>query len=135
VIIPFVRDRILPLLTKTVALPVVGRDGVAVEKNLFGWILRIGREPVPCASEEEARYLKVFAEMGFTSIPIPENPRDLADVVPGLERAYEQAVTTIEEEASWIIDPKQRRQLVELVWNEVRECLAVEEAPLAKTRA
>ncbi len=127
-IIQFLRDRVLPLDVKTVSLPLVGKDGVRVENSLFGWTLRVGRETVTCTSEAEARYLKIFAEMGFTSAPVPDAPDELVAVLPGLEDAYAKAITTIEEDAAWIIDPQQRRQLLELVWHEVRDRISFTES-------
>jgi hypothetical protein len=96
-----------------------------VENTLFGWVLRAGREQIPCASEAEARLLAALASLGFTEIPIPDDAQVLRDTVEDLEKAVSALWGQVEEAVSSEINPNQRRELLGLVWEEIRDKIGI----------
>lgn len=54
-------------------------------KDLFGYKLVCGKHQVECATEEEARYLKIFLDIGLTEIKIPRDHKFLCEILPELE--------------------------------------------------
>lgn len=82
----FYREKILSrknLITRS--LP-NGPGESKIEKDLFQWSLRSGKDSIVCRSEEEARYLKVFLDAGVTEICIPKDDEYLGSILPELER-------------------------------------------------
>lgn len=102
-------------------IPSAYPDLIRIEQTLFGWILWIGRDQVDCESEAEARYLAAFAHMGYVEIPVPKDPKALADVVSSVEKAVADIRAQIEEKTSWELNWKRRKQLTTLVWEGLRD--------------
>jgi len=114
----FYRDRILshkPLATKR--LPRVSGE-VRIEPELFGWRLSWGRQHFDCASEHEARYVKVWLEAGLDSVKMPKDEDYLEEIVPLLEDLREKIKKTFEAYLSSIIAPKVRERLRHQLWQE-----------------
>tara|TARA_Y100000031_G_C8146693_1_gene350331 strand:+ start:64 stop:426 length:363 start_codon:yes stop_codon:yes gene_type:complete len=58
-----------------------------VEQDLFGWKLYGGRkEFIECKSEEEARYLYIFLDLGMTEVNVPKDDAYLKKILPKLEK-------------------------------------------------
>ena len=121
-------ERILKVPCKKRELSPADPEEIAVENTLFGWILHLHREQVPCESESVARYLAAFARMGFIEVPVPKDHRIVEEVVEDLERGVEDLTKQIEEEISGELNPSRRKQLFDLVWEGVRERLETEGA-------
>ena len=114
----FYRKKILthkPLRTKS--LPKVSGE-VKLEQELFGWRLSSGREHVDCASEMEARYLKVWLEVGLDSIKMPKDEGYLGEVVSELENLKQKANEVFEDYLGSILDSKLRQRLLHQLWQE-----------------
>jgi hypothetical protein len=82
-------DRVLPQPRRRVDL--VGRVTPArVQKALWGFEVRMGRRRKTCPDEVTARYLRLFAVMGFDHISIPYNPVQTGRILPELEQAFQE---------------------------------------------
>lgn len=115
----FYREKILthkPLRTKN--LPKVSSE-VKLEQELFGWRLSSGRQYTDCASEMEARYLKVWLEAGLESVKIPKDEDYLKEIVPELESLKQKTDEIFEDYLGSILDPRLRQRLLHQLWQEV----------------
>ena len=113
------REKVLthkPLRSRS--LPKVSGE-VKLEQELFGWRLSSGREHVDCASDMEARYLKVWLEVGLDSIKIPKDEGYLGEVVPELENLKQKTDEIFDDYLGSILDPKLRQRLLHQLWQEV----------------
>lgn len=116
-----IHQRILAVPHSMRSLRPVERDEIRVENTLFGWVLRLRKEQVSCSSEAEARYLAAFVQMGFAEAPVPSDPERISQVLPDLERSVSKLWAQIEEKTSSELNPSRRKELVNLVWENVRE--------------
>jgi len=115
----FYREKVLthkPLHTRS--LPKVSGE-VKLQQELFGWRLSSGREHIDCASETEARYLKVWLEAGLESIKIPKDEDYLEEIIPELESLKQKTDEVFEGYLGSILDPKLRQHLLHQLWQEV----------------
>lgn len=87
-----------------------------IEKSLFGWELGVGKKMLHCRSEDEARYLKVWAEAGAKTIKVPKDEKYLAKTLPELESHKSEIDTIIESYLSSILDPKLKSQILHQIW-------------------
>ena len=56
-----------------------------VVRDLFGWKLSSGKNSIPCRSGEEARFLKVFFDVGMHEVAVPADDNYLKQILPELE--------------------------------------------------
>ncbi|GAB4240406.1 MAG: hypothetical protein Kow00109_15550 [Acidobacteriota bacterium] len=61
-----------------------------IERTFLGYELRMGKKRLPCPDMVSARYLSIFAELGFRRVAIPYRPTDTAVFLPRLERLAAQ---------------------------------------------
>jgi len=114
----FYREKILthkPLRAK--GLPKVS-DKIRLQQELFGWRLSSGRERIDCASETEARYLKVWLEAGQESVKMPKDENYLKEIVPELESLKQKTGEIFEDYLGSILDPRLRQHLLHQLWQE-----------------
>jgi hypothetical protein len=96
-------------------------ENLRIEKDLFGWKLfytRYGRKTeyfLECSSEEEARFLKIFFELGLKDIRIPKDEEYLKSILPEFEREKERT----DEVLNFYTDAILNRQIRERVKHEV----------------
>jgi hypothetical protein len=115
------REQILCHPCELREIPAADRNAIRVEATLFGWILWMNHEQVDCASEAEARYLAAFGRMGYTEIPVPKDAKILKAVTPAVEKAVADIIAQVEEKAAWELSRKRRSQLIDMVWEKLRE--------------
>jgi hypothetical protein len=89
-----------------------------VIKDLFGYKLVVGKEQIECATEDEARYLKVFLDLGLTEIKIPKDLNFLKQIVPELESSKKHIDEILKEFTESIFDRKAKAQLRHEVYME-----------------
>ncbi|MBM4322955.1 MAG: SAM-dependent DNA methyltransferase [Deltaproteobacteria bacterium] len=94
---------------------------IEIEKSLFGWRLKIGKKAIDCPSEAHARYLRVFAEMGWDKATIPKDSDYLATIIDQWENLFKAVKATLEEYTSSILQNKTRDMLIHRVWATLRE--------------
>jgi len=114
----FYQEKILshkPLSTRS--LPRVSGEA-KIEPELFGWRLSSGRQHIDCASEYEARYLKVWLEAGLDSVRMPKDEDYLEEIVPRLEELKEKIDDTFQTYLSSIVTPKLQQRVRHHLWQE-----------------
>ena len=96
-------------------------ENLRIEKDLFGWKLfytRYGRKAeyfLECHSEEEARFLKIFFELGLKDIRVPKDEGYLKSILPEFEKEKKRT----DEILDFYTDAILNRQIRERVKNEV----------------
>jgi hypothetical protein len=94
-------------------------DEIKIERDLFGWKLLSGKDLIECRSEEEARYLKVFLDLGFKEIYVPKDEVYLKSILPELERLKTRADEILNSYLETILDRKVRERLKHEVYMEI----------------
>jgi len=94
-------------------------DDIKVVKDLFGWKLYSGKQFIDCRSEEEARFLKIFLEVGFEEVKVPKDDKILAQLLPELEEMKQVADEIIEEDAAGLLNRRLKEELRHRVWQEL----------------
>jgi len=117
----FYREKVLSQQGLTLKeLPADG-DVIAVEQDLFGWKLRIGRKSIPCRSEAEARFLAVLRDAGMTEIQVPDDDSYLAEILPALEKLKARVDEIIESYLDAVRDPQARETVRREVFAEITQ--------------
>jgi hypothetical protein len=104
-------------LTKRVLPP--QSDDIKVVKDLFGWKLYSGKQSIDCRSEEEARFLKIFLEVGFEEVKVPKDDKILAKLLPELEEMKQVADEIIEEDTAGLLNRRLKEEVRHRVWQEL----------------
>lgn len=117
----FYRERILtsPPLSPSPKLEKGIGGEVRMGRELFDWYLYIGKKQIKCASELEARYLKVWIEAGVEKIKVPREEKDLKRIVPELEKLKEKIDMIVDSYLTSIIDNKTSSKIAHFVWMEL----------------
>ena len=116
----FFRSRVATMPCRTLALP-KHAEPVEIENSLLGWRLKIGKQAVDCSSEAQARYLRVFAEMGWDHAPIPRDDSYLLSIIDQWEDLFEKAHSALEEHTLSILRRNIRDRLAHEVWAKIGE--------------
>ena len=94
-------------------------DDIKVVKDLFGWKLYSGKQFINCRSEEEAKFLKIFLEVGFEEVKVPKDDKILARLLSELEEMKQMADEIIEEHAEGLLSRRLKEELRHRVWQEL----------------
>lgn len=94
-------------------------DEIKVVKDLFGWKLYSGKQSIDCRSEEEAKFLKIFLEVGFEEVKVPKDDKILKELLTELEEMKEVADEIIEEHAEGLLSRRIKEELRHRVWQEL----------------
>lgn len=116
----FYKNRIAKTSCYSIDLP-ERAEPIEIEKSLFGWRLKVGRKVIDCSSEVQARYLRVFAEMGWDKAVVPKDSDYLVIIIDLWENLFEKAQAALEEYTSSILQNKTRDLLTHTVWAKLRE--------------
>jgi hypothetical protein len=87
-------------------------------KDLFGYKLVCGKYTIECGTEEEARYLKVFLDVGLTEVKIPKDINFLKQILPEIEASKKRIDEILLEFTESIFDRKAKAQLRHEVYME-----------------
>jgi len=90
-----------------------------IEKSLFGWQIKNGKKAIECHSKDEARYLKVWLEVGAKSIKIPKDEKYLIEVTKELENRKLEIDDIIESYLGSILDQKLKSQILHQIWQKI----------------
>lgn len=77
------------------------RDDVEIVNELFGWVLKRGKEKIECRSEEEARYIYALWSFEWTDFWVPKDDKYLAEILPRLLKLKEGHDEVVEEKTSF----------------------------------
>ena len=98
--------------------PPKATDDIAIQQSLFGWRLYSGKKYTECASELEARYLKVWFEAGAEEIEVPEDETYLKAIDPELGKLKDRIERVIEDNLSFIANIKTKDKILHQLWQE-----------------
>ena len=115
----FYREKVLSAQRlKSVTLP-EPQGELRIDRSLFGWVLLVDGKTVPCRSNEEARYLRVFCEAGLTEVSVPADDEHLKAILPELENLKSRTDGIVESYLESILDRKLRERLRHEVYAEL----------------
>ena len=103
---------------ETKNLPPAGGD-VSIQQSLMGWRLYSGRQSIDCASELEARYLKVWLEAGLDQVKVPRDESYLKAIVPELESLKQKIDEIIAPYLNSIVNVKTKERILRQLWLEI----------------
>src|SRR5437879_4491495 len=92
------RDKILTrddLVQRELTLSSDGEPEVI--EHLFGWELRANGDAIECRSEIEARYLRIFLELGLREVAVPASDEYLKQILADLEYLKRRADEILDE--------------------------------------
>ncbi len=115
----FYQEKVLSQKSLSTKLMPKATDDITIKQGLFGWRLYSGKKYIECASELEARYLKVWLEAGAEEIEVPEDENYLKTIVPELESLKAKINTAIEDHLSFIANVKTRDRILHQLWHEL----------------
>jgi hypothetical protein len=118
----FYKGRIATVSLYTRDLPKQA-EPIEIENSLLGWRLKVGKKSIDCSSEAQARYLRVFAEMGWDHAPVPQDDGYLSSITDQWEELFQKTQTVIEEHTASILQRKTRDRIVHTVWANIRETM------------
>ena len=111
------------LYTKT--LP-KATDEIEIKQSLLGWRLYSGKDDIDCASELEARYLKVWLEAGMEEVKVPKDEAYLKTIIPELESLKAKIDDAIKAHLSFIANVKTRDRILRQLWLQMTKGLVSE---------
>jgi hypothetical protein len=114
------RDRILTrddLQQRELTLPT--DKPLQIIKYLFGWQLVAGDDSIDCRSEVEARYLRIFVELGLHEVAVPDSDEYLQQVLPDLEHLKKRADEILDEHLETVFDPRVKAKVKRDVYAEI----------------
>ena len=116
----FYRDRILTrddLQQRELTLPVDKQPQII--KYLFGWQLIAGDDSIDCRSEVEARYVRIFVELGLHEVAVPDSDEFLEQILPDLEYLKRRADEILNEHLETVFDPRVKAKVRRDVYAEI----------------
>jgi type I restriction enzyme M protein len=119
-LVTFYQHRIAAVPCYSLDLP-KPEEPIEIENSLFGWRLQIGKKAIDCSSEAQARYLRVFAELGCDQTLVPKDDAYLSSIMNQWESLFEKAQAALQEHTSSILQNKTRDLLIHTVWATLRE--------------
>jgi type I restriction-modification system DNA methylase subunit len=115
----FYQEKVLSQKSLYVKTLLKASDDISIKQSLLGWRLYSGKEYIECASELEARYLKVWREAGIEEIKVPKDENYLKAIVPELESLKANIDAAIEAHLSFIANPRTRDRILHQLWQEI----------------
>ncbi len=87
-------------------------------ETLLGYELKAGRRRINCPDVVSARYLKIFAELGFKDVFIPYDPTRTEIMVSGLEGALDKIKELLEGSEG---DTRRRNAALRRIYGRIRQ--------------
>ncbi|MDQ6786252.1 MAG: hypothetical protein M3033_05465 [Acidobacteriota bacterium] len=82
-----------------------------IAADLFGLKIVFGKHQIDCDTELEARFLRIFAELGWREVKMPRDEKYLAKILPEIEALKERADRLYFEREKTIFSRKLRREV------------------------
>jgi isopentenyldiphosphate isomerase len=120
----FYRDRILPradLVRRELTLS--SDEEPEIIEHLFGWELCANGAAIDCRSEAEARYLRIFVELGLHEVAVPASDEYLKQILPELEYLKRRADEIIDEHLETVIDARIKARVRRDVYAEIAKAV------------
>jgi isopentenyldiphosphate isomerase len=90
-----------------------------IVEHLFGWELRANESVIDCRSEAEARYLRVFLELGLHEVAVPASDEYLSQILSDLEYLKRRADEILNEHLETVFDPRIKARVRRQVYGEI----------------
>ena|SRR5882762_11482371 len=116
----FYKDKVLTrhdLVQADLTLP--SNEKLEIVEHLFGWQLRADGAAIDCSSEAEARYLRIFVELGLHEVAVPASEEFLEQILPDLEYLKRRADEILDEHLETVFDPRIRAKVRRDVYAEI----------------
>ena len=116
----FYRDKILTrndLVLRELTLSL--DEEPKIIEHLFGWELCANGTALDCRSEAEARYLRIFVELGWHEIAVPASDDFLKQILPDLEYLKRRADEILDEHLETVFDARIRVKVRRDVYAEI----------------
>lgn len=101
-------------------------EKVEIFEHLFGWEVRANGTAVDCRSEAEARYVRIFLELGLNEVAVPASDDYLKQVLPELEYLKRRADEILEEHLETVFDPRVKGTVRRYVYSEITKAIHAE---------
>lgn len=95
-------------------------DSARIEQNLFGYRVVTSKGFLECRSETEARFLRIFVELGAREVGVPEDDAFLENILPEIE-SLKQRIDRILEPYMLTLNRRLRAELRRGVYAEVAQ--------------
>jgi hypothetical protein len=117
----FYKEKVLSLPKKKLSKKELQDNSgeIRIERDLFGWKLYWGKNFLECRSEEEARYLKIFLDLGLDKVYIPKDDVYLKEILMELEKLKSKTDEILNSYLETILDRRIRERLKHEVYMEV----------------
>lgn len=80
-------------------------------RTMYEWQVVFGNDRITCETETEARYLQIFAELGWRSVMVPADEKYLAHLLPEFESLKNRADELYKKREKTIFSKKLRREV------------------------
>jgi hypothetical protein len=88
-VVEIYKCEVLPIQTRTLRL-LGKKSSAATNRTLLGFEVQASFKRIHCPDLVTARYLKLFTELGCSSIRLPYNPAVTARLIPELESSFKR---------------------------------------------
>src|SRR5438874_9224140 len=88
-------------------------------EHLFGWELRTNGDAIDCRSEAEARYLRIFLDLGLHDVAVPACDEYLNQILPDLEYLKRRVDEILDEHLETVFDPRIKAKVRQNVYAEI----------------
>jgi hypothetical protein len=95
-------------------------DTARIEQNLFGYRVVTSKGFLECRSEAEARFLRIFVDLGAREVGVPEDDAFLEKILPEIE-SLKQRIDRILEPYMLTLNRRLRTELRRSVYDEVAQ--------------
>jgi len=103
--------------------------------DLFGWKIVFGKHQIACDSELEARFLQIFAELGWREVKMPQDEKYIAKILSEIEALKERADRLYFERAKTIFSRKLRQEVKMKYYRKISKTYAEFLAEKPKTKS
>lgn len=120
----FYRDKILTrddLVQREVTLS--SDEEPEIIEHLFGWELCANGTALDCRSEAEARYLRIFVELGLHEVAVPDSDEYLKQILPDLEYLKRRADEILDEHLETVFDSRIKSKVRRDVYAEIAKAV------------
>ncbi len=82
-----------------------------VVESLFGWNVIVNGKTIECDSEPEARFVRIFTEIGWQNILIPSDEKYLSKILPEFEAMKDRVDELYKKREKTIFSRKLRKEV------------------------
>jgi hypothetical protein len=103
-------------------------------QDLFGWKIIYGKHQIVSDSEIEARFLRVFTELGWREVKVPQDEKYLAKILPEFESLKQRADDLFNKRKKTIFSRKLRQEVKMKFYRKISKTYAEFQAEKSKNK-